>query len=136
MSFDIFGPTRHVRASTVDDGGDAPYDLLALPRALGLKCPQLERLHQRFYDTTQLEFAAGEVLALRDEVDQLQQTYRQHLEPQLMRVRGVRARDPAVRERILDRVLQNDPAYAALEELRQLCEEAVLAEADVRCFGD
>ena len=104
MSFDVFGPTRHVRASTIDDGGGPAYDLLALPQTLALKCPVLHRLHQRFYETTQVEFVTGDVTALRDELELLQRTYRQHLEPRLIRQRGVRARDPQVQDAIIGKL--------------------------------
>ena len=136
MGFDVFGPTRHVRASTTDDRGVDAYDLFTLANRLGLKCPQLERLNERFYETTVLKFAFGEVAVLRDELESLQQAYRQHLEPILMRERGVRAGNPEVRAAIMERVLQEDAAYAALVEFRVLCEEAIAAQADVRCEGD
>src|SRR5687768_10375722 len=106
MGFCVIGPTRHVVASTVDDGGERPYDVLALPRVYGLNCPQIEKLHQRFYDSTTVRFAAGEVHALRDEVARLGQAYRALREPELIRERHVHASDPDVRREIMDRVLQ------------------------------
>ena len=75
MGFNVAGPTRHVRASNVDDGDEPRYDILTMPRAYGLNCPQLEKLNQRFYDSTTLRFADGHVSALRDELVRLGQAY-------------------------------------------------------------
>jgi hypothetical protein len=136
MGFDVFGPTRHVRASTIDDGGESPYDLLELPGTYGLRCPQIERLHQRFYASTTVSFANGEVLALRDEVVRLTQEYRERREPELIRERHVQAKDPDVRREILERCLKLDTVYAVLQEFQLLCEEAIAAKADVQCNGD
>ena len=136
MGFDVFGPTRHVRASNIDDGGDSPYDVFELARAYGLICPQLERLGQRFYDSTLVRFAGGGVHALCDELTRLRDAYRAKREHELVEERHVRARDPAIRRSILEQVLQADVIYRVLEEFRLLCEEAIMAEADVRCEGD
>ena len=136
MGFDVFGPKRHVRASNVDDGSESRYDILAMPRAYGLICPQLEALGQRFYESTLIRFASGNVHALRDELIQLRDAYRARREPELVEERHVRARDPEIRRAILEQVLQEDTLYRVLEEFRLLCEEAIMAEADVRCEGD
>ena len=136
MGFDVFGPTRHVRASNVDDGSEQQYDVLAMPRAYGLTCPHLEKLRQRFYDSTSVRFAGGEVHALREELIQLQAAYRSRREPQLIEERRIRARDPEIRRAVLEQVLQEDTVYRVLEEFRLLCDEAIMAAADVRCEGD
>jgi hypothetical protein len=136
MGFDVFGPERHVRASNVDDGEEPRYDILTMPRAYGLHCPQLQHLAERFYDSTIMRFADGQVHALRNELVELQQAYRAQLEPEFARQRGVRAQDLRVRTAIMEQVLQQDPVYRVLEEFRLLCEEALAAEADVRCEGD
>ena len=136
MGFDVFGPTRHVRASNVDDGAEPRYDLLALPQELGLRCPQLLRLHQRFYESTAVSFARREVHALAAELIAVRDAYRARREPQLIAHHRVRPRDPAIRHAILERLLQQDDVYRALEDFRLLCEEAIAAGADVRCEGD
>jgi hypothetical protein len=136
MGFDVFGPTRHVRASTSDDGGDRPYDILALPKEFGLRCPQIERLNQRFYDSTVILFALGEVHALRDELIHLVEAYRMRREPELIVERRIRACDPKIRRAILEQVLLDDPHFRALDGFRLLCEEAIENKADVRCEGD
>lgn len=136
MGFDVFGPTRHVRASNIDDGEEPRYDVLAMPREYGLVCPQLEKLSGRFYDLTTLRFAEGHVNALQAELVQVQQVYRTRRESELITQRGIHARNPRVRQAIIDRVLQEDSVYRTLEELRLLCEEAIAAEANVRCVGD
>lgn len=136
MGFDVFGPTRHVRASNVDDGSEPRYDILAMPREHSLICPQLEKLNQRFYDSTSIRVAGGNVLALRDELIQLRDTYRARREPELIEERRVRARDPDVRHAIGEQLLQDDTVYRVLEEFRLLCEEAIMAGMDVRCEGD
>jgi hypothetical protein len=136
MGFDVFGPARHVRVSNVDDGQEPRCDVLALPPVYGLSCPQLARLHQRFYESTVLRFAAGEVHALRDELIELREAYRARREPELIKERGVRPRDPAVRHAILEQLLQADVVCRVLEDFRLLCDEAIAAQADVRCEGD
>lgn len=137
VAFVVFGPSRHVIASNTQDDGAGPwYDITALPKVLGLSCPQLDKLYHRFYDSTTLRFSHREVQNLRDEVVRLQKAYRARREPELIIERRVRARDPAVRAAIIERVLLEDTLYRVLEELRLLCEEAVDAGADVRCEGD
>jgi hypothetical protein len=136
MGFDVFGPTLHVRASTVDDGDGTPYDILTLPGAYGLHSPQIASLHRRFYESTTVRFAAGHVHALRDELIRLGQAYRTRREPELTRQHRVHANDPDVRRTILERILREDAVYRVLEEFRLLCEEAIAAEADVQCNGD
>ena len=136
MGFDVFGPTRHVRASTIDDGSGPLYDILALPGAYGLRCPQIEKLHERFYDSTTVGFAAGRVHALREELIQLVQAYRARREPVLIAERKVSANDPEVRRAIVERILREDAVYRVLEEFRLLCDEAIAAESDVQCRGD
>ena len=136
MGFDVYGPTRHVRASNVDDGCQPAYDVPSLPEALGLSCPHLEKLNRRFYDSTTLRFLAGEVHGLRDELLRLQQAYRERREAELIREHRVRAQDGAVRAAILDQLLARDPTFSALEEFRLLCAEAISARTDVRCEGD
>lgn len=136
MGFDIFGPSRHVIASNIEDGSGPRYDILALPKLLGLSCPQCDRLHDRFYDDTTLRFSYHEVHHFRDEIVRLQKTYRARREPELILERGVRARNHAVRAEIVERVLLEDPVYRALGQVRLLCDEAIAAGADVRCQGD
>jgi hypothetical protein len=127
---------RHVRASNIDDGGQPQYDVLAMPRAYGLTCPQLEKLNQRFYDSTSVRFTGGEVHKLRDELVQLRDAYLAQRVPELIKERRVRARDPDIRRAILMQVLQEDTVYHVLEEFRLLCEEAIAACVDVQCIGD
>jgi hypothetical protein len=136
MGFDVFGPTRQVRASTIDDGSGPIYDVLALPGTYGLRCPQIESLDQRFYDSTTVRFAPGHVHALRDELIELARAYRARREPELIRERRIRANDPEVRRAIVERIMREDVVYRVLEEFRLLCEEAIAAEADVQCHGD
>jgi hypothetical protein len=136
MGFDVFGPTRHVLASNTDDGRKPQYDILTMPDAFGLNCPQLEKLNQRFYDSTILRFSGGEVHGLRDELVRLLDAYRARRAPELIEERHVRARDSRVRAAIVERMLQEDPTYRVLDEFRLLCEEAIAAKADVRCEGD
>lgn len=136
MGFDVFGPTRHVRASNLDDGESTPYDLFTMPAQFGLRCPHLEMLGSRFYETTVLHNADGAVQALRDELGQLAEAYSVHREPQLITERGVRSRDPGVRRAILDRLLQDDVVYRVITEFKLLCEEAIRGNREVRCEGD
>lgn len=136
MGFDVTGPTRRVRASNIDDGNAPRYDILAMPREYGLNCPQLEKLHQRFYDSTTIRFAEGHVNALRDELVRLIQAYRERREPELILEHGVRARRPDVRHAIVEKILQEDTLYRTLEQFRTLCDEAIAAEADLQCDGD
>ena len=135
MGFDVYGPTRRVQAADVDRA-DGQYDLLAMPAEYGLRCPQLENLSRRFYDSTVLRFADGAVHALRDELVRLRDTYRAKREPELIAERRIRARDPEIRRAAAERVLEEDRVYRTLEEFRLLCDEALAAEADVRCEGD
>jgi hypothetical protein len=136
MGFEVVGLARHVRASNIDDGDNPKYDVLAMPRAYGLTCPQLEKLNQRFYDSTSIRVAGGEVHRLRDELIQLRDAYRARRVPELIKERRVRARDPDIRQAIVEQVLLEDTVYRVLEEFRLLCEEAIAAEVDVRCLGD
>lgn len=136
MGFDVVGPARQVRASNIDDEGQPPYDVLAMPRAYGLTCPQLEKLNQRFYDSTSVRFAGGEVHRLRDELIRLRDAYQARRVPELIEERRVRARNPDIRRAILAQLLQEDTVYRVLEEFRRLCEEAIAAGVDVRCIGD
>jgi hypothetical protein len=136
MGFDVFGPTRHVRASNTDDGCEPRYDILTLPAVLGLNCPQLEKLNHRFYDSTTLRFSGGDVQGLRDELVRLSDAYRARREGELIEERHVRARNLDVRSAIVERLLHQDPIYCILNEFRLLCEEAIAAKADVRCEGD
>jgi hypothetical protein len=136
MSFDVFGPTRHVRASNTDDGVEPLYDIFALPIVFGLHCPQLEKLSQRFYDSTILRFGCGEVHGLRDELVRLQAVYRARREGELIVERQITARDFGVRSAIVERLLGQDCVYCVLDEFRLLCEEAIAANANVRCEGD
>ncbi len=136
MGFAVRGPTRRCCASNVDDGIQPAYDLLALARDLGIACQQLNMLHDRFYESTTVRYATGAVAALHAEVLQLRDAYRKVREPQLMRERNVRASDPTVQRLTLDRLLQEDTTYQAVEEFRLVCEEAIVAKADVQCDGD
>lgn len=136
MGFDVYGPLRHVKASNIDDGTEPQYDILVLPGEYNLHCPQLANLSQRFYDSTTIRFANGGVHALRDELLQLRDAYRRQREPELVAERRIRVRDPQMRESIVDQVLKHDAVYRVLEEFRLLCEEAILAETDIRCVGD
>ncbi|MGC1275983.1 MAG: hypothetical protein WBC44_19940 [Planctomycetaceae bacterium] len=135
MGFDVHGPTRHVTASNVD-GSEPRYDLLAMPAEYGLNCPRLDQLNRRFYATTIVRFDDGSVHALRDELTRLRDAYRSRREPELITERRVRARNPAVRRAIIDRVCLEDVVYRALEEFRLLCDEAIATKTDVRCEGD
>lgn len=136
MGFDIIGPTRHVRASNIDDGEEPRYDILSMPREYGLNCPQIEKLNQRFYESTTLAFERGDVSAFRDELAQLARAHRTRRETELKSEHRVRAKDPGVRAQIVEGLLQQDATYHVIEELRMLCEEAIVAEADVQCIGD
>ena len=151
MGFDVFGPTRHVRASNVDDGAEPRYDLLALAQKLGLRCSQLfragrllakgcarflrEKLHQRFYESTTVSFADGEIHALAAELIALRGAYRARREPELIAQHRIGPRDRAIRQAILEQLLQRDTVYCALEEFGLLCEEAIAALADVRAWA-
>jgi hypothetical protein len=136
MGFDVRGPTRHVRASNVDDGEEPRYDVLAMPRAYGLHCPQLERLSQRFYESTTLRFAEGHVSALHDELVRLRQEYRARRVPELIAERNVHTFNPQTRDAIVEKLLRQDTVYRVLEEFQLLCDEAIAAQADVQCEGD
>ena len=95
-----------------------PYDVLAMPREYGLRCPVLEGLSRRFYETTVLRLGAGEVHALRAELARLTEAYCARRGPELARERGVRARDPAVR-RAADRRAQSARHLSALPHRRR-----------------
>ena len=136
MGFDVYGPARKVCASNIDDGAEPSYDLLAMPADYGLRCPELENLSRRFYATTTVCHAGGHVQALRDELVGLRDAYRARREPELIRERHVQARDSEVRRAILERLLEEDTVYHALDEFCLLCDEAIAAEADLRCVGD
>lgn len=136
MGFDVIGPTRHVRASNVDDGEEPLYDVLTMPKEYGLACPQLEKLNDRFYESTRVAFAHGEVAALRDELVRLTRAYRASRELELISERRIRAKDANVRAQIVEELIQHDPRYRILEDFRMLCEEAISEQADVRCVGD
>jgi hypothetical protein len=136
MGFDVFGPTRRVRASNIDDGEESQYDILTMPSSYGLTCPQLEKLNQRFYESTPVRIDGEAVHRLRDELIRLRDTYRARRESELIKERRIRACDPDIRDAILEQVLQEDTVYRILEEFRLLCEEAIAARVDVQCFGD
>lgn len=91
MGFDVIGPTRHVRASNIDDGDESPYDILSMPREHGLDCPLVERLNERFYESTTLVFAHGDVSALREELVRLASVYRTRRGQELVAEHRVRA---------------------------------------------
>lgn len=136
MGFIVHGPSKWCCASNIDDGAGATYDIFALARELGVPSPQLNRLSDRFYESTTIPYDTGAVAALHSEVLTLRDAYRNAREPQRLFERRVRATDPPTRERILERVIQSDPTYAALEELREVIEEAITAASDLRCVGD
>lgn len=135
MGFDVFGAGRHVRVSNLD-GGEPRYDILAMPSEFGLSCPQLAKLHQRFYHTTLICFGNGDVDGLRDELIQLRDAYRAKREPELIKEHGIHARDPHVRRAILEQVFQHDAISRVIDQFRLLCDESIAAEVDVRCVGD
>ena len=136
MGFDVHGPTRHICAANLDDGSRPRYDLLYLPRDFSLRCPQLERLSDRFYASTRLSYAGGEVEMLRDELVRLSAAYRQRRGEQLARERRITAKDPVLRQAAIDRLLAADPVFTALSDFLRLCDEALAAAADLRCEGD
>lgn len=118
------------------DGPGPLFDVLALPAAYGLHCPQLNKLHERFYDTTLIAAGSGELRALHDELILLRDAYRKRREPELVRDRGVRSQDANVRRPILDRLLKDDPTYRAIDSFTTLCVDALASGADLRCEGD
>lgn len=134
MGFDVYGPNRHVCVSNVDFS--PTYDIFPMPEQLGLQCPQLEKLNQRYYEDTVLDNNDGSIEALRDELIRLRKAYRAQQEPALILERKVRAKDPAMRRAVLDRLLDDDPVFRAIEEFRQLCDEAIAAEVPIQCVGD
>jgi hypothetical protein len=125
-----------MKASNTDDGSASPYDILNLPDVLGLKFPLLKKLNDRFYDSTILRFASGDVESLRDELGELLIAYRARRERELIEEHHVHAIDPSVRSDIVARLLDQDVTFRALGEFLLLCEEAIAAKADVRCEGD
>ena len=134
MGFDVFGPSGRVCASNPDV---APlYDIFSMPAQFGLRCPQLEKLNRRFYETTILDNNDGTIEALRGELVELRDAYRGHLEPNLVRERHIRVKDPAMRRAVLDRVLNDDVVFRVLEDLVRLCDEAIATEVPLRCIGD
>jgi hypothetical protein len=134
MGFDVFGASGHVCASSVDT---VPrYDIFSMPAHFGLRCPQLERLNQRFYETTILDNDDGSIEALQGELTKLRDAYREQLEPTLIRARDVRVTDPVLRREVLDRVLNDDVVFRVLTDFVRLCDEAVVAGLPIRCVGD
>ncbi len=136
MGFDVLGPSGRVCASNFDDGVAPSYDVFSMPEQFGLRCPQLENLRQRFYQTTVLHNDDGSVGALRDELVELRDAYRAQREPELVLERKIRVQDPTMRQAVLDRLLHDDPLYRVIDDFRRLCDEAVAAAVPLQCIGD
>jgi len=136
MGFDIIGPAGRVCASNVDDGVSPSYDIFSMPEQFCLRCPQLENLRLRFYATTVLHNDDGSVEALRDELKMVRDAYRAQREPDLVLARKIRVQDPAMRRAVLDRILNDDAVFRALDDFVRICDEAIAAAVPLQCVGD
>jgi hypothetical protein len=134
MGFDVLGASGRVCASNVDF--PPVYDIFSMPARFGLRCPQLEKLNQRYYETTTLDNDDGSIEALRGELVTVRNAYREQLEPTLIREREIRVKDPVLRREVLDRVLHDDVVFRVLTDFVRLCDEAVVAGLPIRCVGD
>jgi hypothetical protein len=134
MGFDVFGGSGHVCASNLDSVPS--YDIFSMPARFRLRCPQLEKLNQRFYETTILDNDDGSIEALRDELAALRDAYREQLGPTLIRERDIRVKDPVLRRAVLDRVLNDDVVFRVLTDFVRLCDETIAAALPLRCIGD
>ena len=107
-----------------------------LARLLGY-CPQapiLNRLYAQYYSTTEL--AACEVAILCKEVESGFQRYRIQAAVSARRERGIHARDAAVAEAILERILDKDPFYRTLSDLVALLRQGEQVGASLLAVGD
>ncbi len=114
--------------------GDQDQRLFEMSVRYGLKSPQLDRLWTEFYSDPQL--SSAQVSQLQLEVRALRACYARQRKHELQTEKRVHAKDKAVLQGILERLLEGDPLLAKLHELDQTCAAAIEANEGIRCSSD
>ncbi len=131
MAFDISSADGTV---TVAIAARDAHLLFELPAQLGVVAPRLAQLGEHFYES--LRVAPELVPALAAEVAAMRKAYLEQRGEVVARSRKVHARDPAVRARMIEGLLADDPTMVKLLELDALCQRAVALGEEILCEGD
>jgi len=130
MAFVIIGPRSQAALDSQDEAL-----LHELPRRYGLRTPRCDYLWDRSYADPRLA-SVDEVSALGEEMRELRAAHARARAAELTRTRKIKARDEAVRSRIVEELLADDPVLRKCDEIVAVCRDAVAAGAGLSCSSD
>ncbi len=109
--------------------------LFELPEELDLSLEKISYLCERYYDSPVLR-DDGSIRKLKTELQLLLQTYTAVRREQIGAEKQVQAKDPKIRNQILDSLVSGDKTKKLVEQLIELCDDALEESQPIYCSSD
>ncbi|WP_124328524.1 hypothetical protein [Desulfonema ishimotonii] len=128
MAFDIYGPETHL----ADDSCD--YEMLEFASSLNKKLPFLEKLLNKFYNSTEVKIQ--EISLLKCELEFVRKKYQEKIIPIIIKEKRIYSKNRKIYKHIIAQLLMKDRMYNYLSDFINICDEADEKNTTIRCIGD
>lgn len=109
--------------------------IFALPAKLGLYLEKFEFIAEKFYESPKLRDEKS-ISKMKAELELLLKHYIEFKRSEVAVARNVNTKDERVMNQILDSMITNDEMKVTLENLIELCADALQAGQPVTCSSD
>ncbi len=114
---------------------DIPGSLFEMLREFKIDAPEYSKIEVYYYGTTRLSSRA-QVESLLGETKELLRCYLDRATLKIQREKKITAKDPTVRDRILEPMLADDMWLAKLNRIIEVCEDGLSTDGTLVCAGD
>ena len=113
---------------------DLPGSIFELVRRLGVPSTEFKKIETSQYGTYTASTAQAEQLL--KEASELERAYLREEKQRVARERNVHARDPQIRDKILEDLLEDDAWLRKIREIVVLCETVIAEGGSLVATGD